>query len=150
MCIPPLAPTPPAQGGSTNMPSSIAATQRAWPICAPCRTGICAISLKLFLALQKWQALADSCASIKATSIPRSSTLMESPPPDVNSALALPEVASIGRCVRQYQVNLEPKKLRSYGISAATVIDKVRQSTNEVGGDVLEIDRKSTRLNSSH
>src|ERR1022692_82392 len=49
------------------------------------------------------------------------------------------EVASIGGFVRQYQVNLDPKKLYSYGISAATVIDKVRQSTNEVGGDVLEM-----------
>ena len=49
------------------------------------------------------------------------------------------EVASIGGFVRQYQVNLDPNKLLSYGISAATVIDKVRQSTNEVGGDVLEM-----------
>jgi len=49
------------------------------------------------------------------------------------------EVASIGGFVRQYQVNLNPNKLFSYGISAATVIDKVRQSTNEVGGDVLEM-----------
>ena len=49
------------------------------------------------------------------------------------------EVASIGGFVRQYQVNLDPSKLFSYGISAVTVIDKVRQSTNEVGGDVMEM-----------
>ncbi len=49
------------------------------------------------------------------------------------------EVASIGGFVRQYQVNLDPKKLFSYGISTATVIDRVRQSTNEVGGDVLDM-----------
>ncbi len=49
------------------------------------------------------------------------------------------EVASIGGFVRQYQVNLDPEKLFSYGISAATVIDRVRQSTNEVGGDVLDM-----------
>ncbi|MDR3504887.1 MAG: CusA/CzcA family heavy metal efflux RND transporter [Acidocella sp.] len=49
------------------------------------------------------------------------------------------EVASIGGFVRQYQVNLDPAKLFSYGISASTVIDRVRQSTNEVGGDVLEM-----------
>ena len=48
------------------------------------------------------------------------------------------EVATIGGFVRQYQVNLDPNKLFSYGISASTVIDRVRQSTNEVGGDVLE------------
>jgi Cu(I)/Ag(I) efflux system membrane protein CusA/SilA len=49
------------------------------------------------------------------------------------------EVASIGGFVRQYQVNLDPNKLFSYGISAATVIDRVRESTNEVGGDVLDM-----------
>ena len=49
------------------------------------------------------------------------------------------EVASIGGFVRQYQVNLDPNKLFSYGVSASTVIDRVRQSTNEVGGDVLDM-----------
>src|SRR5579872_2264020 len=49
------------------------------------------------------------------------------------------EVASIGGFVRQYQVNLDPRKLFSYGIPASMVIDRVRQSTNEVGGDVLEM-----------
>lgn len=49
------------------------------------------------------------------------------------------EVASIGGFVRQYQVNLDPQKLFSYGIPASMVIDRVRQSTNEVGGDVLEM-----------
>ncbi|HLJ76717.1 MAG TPA: CusA/CzcA family heavy metal efflux RND transporter [Acidobacteriaceae bacterium] len=49
------------------------------------------------------------------------------------------EVASIGGFVRQYQVNLDPQKLFSYGIPASMVIDRVRQSTNEVGGDVLDM-----------
>src|SRR5271169_3856251 len=49
------------------------------------------------------------------------------------------EVASIGGFTRQYQVNLDPKKLFSHGVSATMVIDRVRQSTNEVGGDVLEM-----------
>lgn len=49
------------------------------------------------------------------------------------------EVASIGGFVRQYQVNLDPKKLFSYGVSAGNVIDRVRASSNEVGGDVLEM-----------
>ena len=49
------------------------------------------------------------------------------------------EVASIGGFVRQYQVNLDPQKLFSYGVTAATVIDRIRQSTNEVGGDVLDM-----------
>src|SRR5499433_3248264 len=49
------------------------------------------------------------------------------------------EVASIGGFVRQYQVNLDPDKLRAYGMPLSTVIDKVRGSTNEVGGRLLEM-----------
>jgi Cu(I)/Ag(I) efflux system membrane protein CusA/SilA len=49
------------------------------------------------------------------------------------------EVASIGGFVKQYQVNLDPNKLRAYNIALATVIDRVRESTNEVGGRVLEM-----------
>ena len=49
------------------------------------------------------------------------------------------EVATIGGFVRQYQVNLDPDKLRAYGISLSTVIEKVRASTNEVGGRLLEL-----------
>ena len=49
------------------------------------------------------------------------------------------EVASMGGFVRQYQVNLDPNKLLAYGIPLATVIDRVKSSTNEVGGRVLEL-----------
>jgi Cu(I)/Ag(I) efflux system membrane protein CusA/SilA len=49
------------------------------------------------------------------------------------------EVATIGGYVRQYQVKLDPNKLFSYGIPVSTVIDRVRDSTNEVGGSVLEM-----------
>src|SRR5689334_19165250 len=49
------------------------------------------------------------------------------------------EVASIGGFVREYQVNLDPDKLRAYDIPLSTVIEKVRASTNEVGGDVLDM-----------
>src|SRR6202051_4169319 len=49
------------------------------------------------------------------------------------------EVATIGGFVRQYQVNLDPEKLRAYGIPLSTVIEKVRDSTNEVGGRLLEL-----------
>ncbi|MGH6979945.1 MAG: efflux RND transporter permease subunit [Stellaceae bacterium] len=49
------------------------------------------------------------------------------------------EVATIGGFVRQYQVNLDPDKLRGYGIPLSTVIDKIRASTNEVGGSLLEL-----------
>jgi len=49
------------------------------------------------------------------------------------------EVATIGGFVRQYQVNLDPNKLLAYGIPLSTVIDRVKSSTNEVGGRVLEL-----------
>ena len=49
------------------------------------------------------------------------------------------EVASIGGFVREYQVNLDPDKLRAYGIALSKVIDRIRASTNEVGGRVLEM-----------
>ncbi|HEY6184078.1 MAG TPA: CusA/CzcA family heavy metal efflux RND transporter, partial [Terriglobales bacterium] len=49
------------------------------------------------------------------------------------------EVATIGGYVRQYQVKLDPNKLLAYGIPVTTVIDRVRDSTNEVGGNVLEM-----------
>jgi Cu(I)/Ag(I) efflux system membrane protein CusA/SilA len=49
------------------------------------------------------------------------------------------EVASIGGFVRQYQVNLDPSRLRAYNIALSTVMDRVRASTNEVGGRVLEL-----------
>ncbi len=48
------------------------------------------------------------------------------------------EVATIGGFVRQYQVKLDPDKLRAYNIPLSTVIDRVRDSTNEVGGRLLE------------
>ena len=48
------------------------------------------------------------------------------------------EVATIGGYVRQYQVQLDPNKLLAYGIPLATIIARVKQSTNEVGGRVLD------------
>ena len=54
------------------------------------------------------------------------------------------EVASIGGFVRQYQVRLDPDKLRAFNIPLSTVIEKVRDSTNEVGGRLLEFRAPST------
>ncbi len=49
------------------------------------------------------------------------------------------EVATIGGFVRQYQVKVDPNKLLAYGIPLSTVIERVKSSTNEVGGRVLEL-----------
>jgi Cu(I)/Ag(I) efflux system membrane protein CusA/SilA len=49
------------------------------------------------------------------------------------------EVATVGGMVRQYQVVLDPDKLRAYGIPHAAVIDAVRRANQETGGSVLEM-----------
>jgi len=49
------------------------------------------------------------------------------------------EVASIGGFVRQYQVQLDPNRMLAYNLPLSTVIDRVRASTNEVGGRLLEL-----------
>jgi copper/silver efflux system protein len=49
------------------------------------------------------------------------------------------EIASIGGYVRQYQVRLDPNKLLAYNIPLSTVIDRVKASSNEVGGRVLDL-----------
>src|SRR5665213_2170788 len=49
------------------------------------------------------------------------------------------EVASIGGYVKQYQIRLDPNKLLAYNIPLSMVIDRVKASTNEVGGRVLDL-----------
>jgi copper/silver efflux system protein len=49
------------------------------------------------------------------------------------------EVASIGGFTRQYQVKLDPNRLFALHIPLETVIDRIRDSNNEVGGRVLEM-----------
>lgn len=49
------------------------------------------------------------------------------------------EVATIGGFVKQFQVKLDPDKLRAYHIPLSRVIDRVRESANEVGGRLLEL-----------
>jgi Cu(I)/Ag(I) efflux system membrane protein CusA/SilA len=57
----------------------------------------------------------------------------------IASVSGVAEVASFGGFVRQYQVRLDPDKLRAYNIALSTVIDRVRESTNEVGGRLIEM-----------
>ena len=49
------------------------------------------------------------------------------------------EVASVGGMVRQYQIVLDPDKLRAYGIPHGKVIDAVRRANQETGGSLLEL-----------
>jgi len=58
---------------------------------------------------------------------------------DLETVPGVSEVTSIGGFVRQYQVRLDPNKLLAYKIPLSTVIDRVKASTNEVGGRVLDL-----------
>ena len=49
------------------------------------------------------------------------------------------EVASVGGMVRQYQVVLDPDRLRTYRIPHGKVIEAVRRANQETGGSVIEL-----------
>lgn len=49
------------------------------------------------------------------------------------------EVASVGGMVRQYQIVLDPDKLRAYSIPHGKVIEAVQRANQETGGSVLEL-----------
>src|SRR5437762_11612581 len=49
------------------------------------------------------------------------------------------EVASVGGMVRQYQIVLDPDRLRAYNIPHGKVIDAVQRANQEAGGAVLEL-----------
>jgi Cu(I)/Ag(I) efflux system membrane protein CusA/SilA len=56
----------------------------------------------------------------------------------LNSVQGVAEVASVGGFVQQYQVDVDPNKLRGYGLSLSTIIEAVQRSNNNVGGNVVE------------
>ncbi len=49
------------------------------------------------------------------------------------------EVASIGGMVKQYQVVLDPDKLRAYNLPHGKVVDAIQKANQENGGSVLEL-----------
>src|SRR5512141_1344361 len=49
------------------------------------------------------------------------------------------EVAPIGGFVRQYQVQVDPNRLRAFNIPIAKVVEAVRSGNNDVGGRLLEL-----------
>ena len=49
------------------------------------------------------------------------------------------EVATVGGMVKQYQVVLNPEKLRAYGIPLTQVAAAIRNANREVGGSVVEM-----------
>jgi Cu(I)/Ag(I) efflux system membrane protein CusA/SilA len=49
------------------------------------------------------------------------------------------EVASVGGFVRQYQVEVDPVKLRAYDVSLQRIKTAIQRSNNDVGGRVVEM-----------
>jgi len=52
------------------------------------------------------------------------------------------EVASIGGFVKQYQVTVDPTKLRAYNLSLSDVSQAIERSNGEVGGRSLELSER--------
>jgi Cu(I)/Ag(I) efflux system membrane protein CusA/SilA len=60
----------------------------------------------------------------------------------LTKAEGVAEVASVGGFVKQYQVVVDPAKLRAYGISLAKVGDAIRASNRDVGGRTIEMSER--------
>ncbi len=58
---------------------------------------------------------------------------------ELKSVANVAEVASVGGMVRQYQIVLDPERLRAYGIPHARVVAAVQAANREAGGSVLEL-----------
>ena len=48
------------------------------------------------------------------------------------------EIASVGGFVKQYQIDINPDKLRAYDLSVGDISGAVMRSNNEVGGKIIE------------
>src|SRR5687768_14792582 len=56
----------------------------------------------------------------------------------LNAVPGVAEVASVGGFVQQYQIDIDPNRLRQYGLPLSAVVSAVRESNLNVGGNVLE------------
>jgi Cu(I)/Ag(I) efflux system membrane protein CusA/SilA len=56
----------------------------------------------------------------------------------LNSVPGVAEVASVGGYVQQYQVDVDPNRLRAYGLPLSAVVEAVGRSNTNVGGNVVE------------
>jgi len=55
----------------------------------------------------------------------------------LNSVPGVAEVASVGGTVQQYQIDVDPDRLRSYGIPLSSIMRAVIASNSNVGGNVI-------------
>jgi copper/silver efflux system protein len=57
----------------------------------------------------------------------------------LGSVPGVAEVASVGGYQKQYQVTVDPNRLRAYGVTLEDVVRAVRESNKDVGGRVIEM-----------
>lgn len=57
----------------------------------------------------------------------------------LNSVPGVAEVSSVGGFVKQYQIDLDPIKLRAYNVTLSNVVSAVQRSNNNVGAKVIEV-----------
>jgi Cu(I)/Ag(I) efflux system membrane protein CusA/SilA len=57
----------------------------------------------------------------------------------LESVPGVAQVASVGGFQREYQVTLDPERLRAFGVTVDEVARAVRRSNSEVGGGVIEL-----------
>jgi copper/silver efflux system protein len=58
---------------------------------------------------------------------------------DLMGVEGVSEVASVGGFVRQYQVEVDPERLRAYGVTLRQVITAIQRANLDVGGRLLEM-----------
>ncbi|MCK6459852.1 MAG: CusA/CzcA family heavy metal efflux RND transporter [Planctomycetes bacterium] len=66
----------------------------------------------------------------------------------LTSVEGVSEVASIGGFVRQYQVVLDPERLRAFALPLRDVTMAIERSNNDVGGSVIEISEQEYMVRS--
>jgi Cu(I)/Ag(I) efflux system membrane protein CusA/SilA len=59
----------------------------------------------------------------------------------LSSASGVSEVASIGGYVQEYQVDVDPEKMRQYTIGLSDVVKAVKESNQDIGAQTLEINQ---------
>jgi Cu(I)/Ag(I) efflux system membrane protein CusA/SilA len=59
----------------------------------------------------------------------------------LSSAGGVSEVASIGGYVQEYQVDVDPEKMRQYNIGLSAVVKAVKESNQDIGAQTLEINQ---------
>lgn len=58
---------------------------------------------------------------------------------ELQTAYGVSEVATVGGMVKQYQISIEPNRLRAYGIPLSHVKMAIKKANQEVGGSVIEL-----------